>query len=363
DFISFDVGNHTLKTVKLEYPLKELQAQLKYDPDPISRLYAANAIAKKGTLEAVESLSAALLNDAFWAVRAEVAEALATIQLSQAVDGLLKGLNDQHPKVRRAVVNSLGGIKTVESYKALKSVVRNGDQSYYVEGAAATALGKVGSSTLDNGKNKENKTLNILEMVLEERAGWNEVVRSGAISGLSMFKSSEDALNLLLPYTKLGIPQALRLNAIRCLGKIAAGQNKINTDRILDRLEAIAREEFFLTQVAVVMALGQMEVSGAVRVLQGLAEQSPDGRVKRRAEEAIGRVRKTIGADKAVDELRRDLDDLKQLNRDLKSRLEALEAKTKVEKKAKVKTEEPVTENYRLEEPRRKVKRTRFVED
>ncbi|MBE9065902.1 M1 family metallopeptidase [Leptolyngbya cf. ectocarpi LEGE 11479] len=334
DFISFDVGNHTLKTIQLEYPLKELQAQLQHDPDPISRLYAAKAIAKKGTLEAVKTLSAALVNDAFWAVRAEVAEALATIQLDQAVTGLLKGLEDKHPKVRRAVVNALAGVKTVESYKALKSVVEKGDKSYYVESAAAMALGKVGASTLDNGKNKEKKTLKLLEMVLEKRAGWNEVVRSGAIGGLSVFKSSEAALDLLLPYTEIGVPQALRLTAIRALGRIAAGQSKGGCDRILDRLEAIAREEFFLTQVAVVMALGQMEVSGAVRVLRGLAEQSPDGRVKRRAEEAMGKVRKAIGADKAVDELRRDLDELKQLNRDLKSRLETLEAKAKAEKKA-----------------------------
>ncbi|MEO0869265.1 MAG: M1 family metallopeptidase, partial [Cyanobacteria bacterium J06642_11] len=137
DFISFDVGNHTLKTVKLEYPLKELQAQLTYDPDPISRLYAAQAIAKKGTLEAVESLSNALQNEPFWAVRAEVAEALATIQLSQAVEGLIQGINDAHPKVRRAVVTALGGIKTGASYKALKAIVKNGDASYYTEGSAA----------------------------------------------------------------------------------------------------------------------------------------------------------------------------------------------------------------------------------
>ena len=52
DYISFDVNNYFLKTVKLEYPLAELKAQLKYDPDPISRTYAAIAIGKKGNLEA-----------------------------------------------------------------------------------------------------------------------------------------------------------------------------------------------------------------------------------------------------------------------------------------------------------------------
>ena len=50
DYISFDVNNYFLKTVKLEYPLAELKAQLKYDPDPVSRTYAAIAIGKKGNL-------------------------------------------------------------------------------------------------------------------------------------------------------------------------------------------------------------------------------------------------------------------------------------------------------------------------
>ena len=75
-FISFDVDNHYLKTVSLEYPLPELKAQLKYDPDPLSRIYAIAAIAKKGGLEAVNALGEALTDDAFWAVRLEVAKKL-----------------------------------------------------------------------------------------------------------------------------------------------------------------------------------------------------------------------------------------------------------------------------------------------
>ncbi|MEM9906794.1 MAG: M1 family metallopeptidase [Cyanobacteria bacterium P01_D01_bin.44] len=329
DFISFDVGNHFLKTVKLEYPLKELKAQLGHDPDPISRIYAAEAIAKKGSLEAVKALIQALQHDPFWAVRAEVAEQLAKIQLDQAVDGLLKGLKDKHPKVRRAVVEALAGIKTADSYKALKTLVEKGDESYYVESAAVRSLGKVGSSTFDKGKDKEKKTLKLLDTVLKERSGWNEIIRSGAIGGLSQFKTSEAALELLIPYTELGTPQALRLNAIRALGTISTGQTPASVDKILERLEALAREDFFLTQVATVGALSQMESPGAIRVLRGLAEQSPDGRVKRRAEEAAQKVQKNIGSDKALDELRKDLDAVRKVNQELKSRLETLEAKAK----------------------------------
>ena len=126
DFISFDVGNHYLKTVELTYPVAELKAQLKHDPDPLSRIEAATALAKKGSLEAVNALTAALTDDPFWGVRAEVAEQLASVKLDQAVAGLLKGLKDKESKVRRAVAEALGDIKTAESYKALKTIADKG---------------------------------------------------------------------------------------------------------------------------------------------------------------------------------------------------------------------------------------------
>ncbi|MEO0519114.1 MAG: M1 family metallopeptidase [Cyanobacteria bacterium P01_A01_bin.116] len=328
DFISFDVGNHLLKTVELAYPVAELKAQLASDPDAISRLFAAEALAKKGSLEAIASLETALTSDPFWAVRAEVAENLGSVKLTQAEDALLKGLKDKHPRVRRAVVEALGDVKTAESYKALKGVVEKGDASYYVESAAARSLGKIGKATID-GKEKEKKTLKLLDTVLKEKSGWNEVVRSGAIAGLAQFKSSEDALDLLLPYTELGVPQALRLVAIRSLGAISLGQEKLAVERILERLEALSREDFFLTQVATVAALAQMEVRGAISILRALADHSPDGRVKRRADEAAQKVQKKIGADKAIADLRSELDEVKKTNKDLKSRLESLEAKAK----------------------------------
>ena len=289
---------------------------------------AAEAFAKKGSLEAVESLEQSMKSEPFWAVRAEVAGQLGSVQLTQAEAAQPIGLQDKHPKVRRAVVTALGDVKTSESYKALKGVVEKGDESYYVEAAAVRSLGNLGTTTLD-GKDKEKKTLKLLDSVLKERSGWNEVVRSGAIAGLSKFKTSTAALDLLLPYTELGIPQPLRLAAIRSLGTISTGQEKTTVERILDRLEALSREDFFLTQVATVAALSQMEGQGAIAILRGLATHSPDGRVKRRADEAAQKVQKKIGADLALADLRQELAEVKETNKELKSRLETLEAKAK----------------------------------
>jgi aminopeptidase N len=325
-FVSFDCGNNYLKTVSLEYPTPELKAQLQFDPDPISRIYAAKALAKKGGLEAVKALSEALTKDTFWGVRVEVAKQLAQVKLDQASEAVMAGLKDEDTRVRRAVVEALSKIKTVESYNALKQVVENGDASYYVEASAAGALGKMVSANL---KEQEDEVLQLLTHVLREKAGWNEVVRSGAISGLSQMKSSPVALNVILEYTTPGIPQPLRLTAIRALGAISTGQTPNNTEWILEQLEDLSGESFFLTQVAVVGALGQMETAKAIGVLRSLADQTPDGRVRRMAEEAVQKVQKNVGSDQAVKQLREELDQLKKENQELKSRMENLEAKSK----------------------------------
>ncbi|MEH2210943.1 M1 family metallopeptidase [Nostoc sp.] len=327
-FISFDVGNNYLKTVTLEYPIAELKAQLEFDPDPISRSYAAAALAKKGGLEAIIALSASLKNDPLWGVRVEVAKQLAQINLDQAFDGLVPGLKDKNAYVRRAVVEALTQFKTAESYKVVRGLVQKGDPSYYVEAAASRVIGAIASSNLEE-KPKEDKVLKLLKSVLEEKAGWNEVVRSGAIAGLAEFKTSEAALNLLLEYTKLGVPQPLRLATIRALGKISVGQSPVNLERILEKLTELAKESFFLTQVSVAAALGQMETPKAVGILRSLAEQTADGRVRRSAEEEISKVQKNIGSEKTLRQLREDFDQLKQQNQELRSRLENLEAKSK----------------------------------
>jgi aminopeptidase N len=326
-FVSFDVGNNFLKTVCLEYPIPELKAQLEFDPDPISRIYAAEALAKKGSLEALKALATALQKDSFWGVRVEVAKQLAEIKLDMAFDALIAGLKDENSYVRRATVQALGKIKTDASYEAVKGIVQKGDASYYVEAEAASAVGSIVAVNVEE-KCKQDEAVKLLQTVLEQKAGWNEVVRSGAIAGLAELKTNQAALNVILEYTRLGIPQPLRLTAIRALGKISVGQNPANLEVILERLSEVAKETFFLAQMAVVAALGQMETPKAIAILQSVRDRTSDGRVRRYAEEEIAKVQKNIGTENAVKQLRDELEQLKQQNQELKSRLESLEAKS-----------------------------------
>ncbi len=324
DLISFDVGNYWLKTVTLKYPVDLLKNQLKYDLDPISRIYAAEALGKKGGLEAVKALAEALTSDRFWGVRVEVAKNLAKIKLDRAAEALNTGLEDADARVRRAVINALSKFKTPAVYDTVAQFLQAGDASYYTEAASATSLGGMVTGNL---KDKQDAAIALLKEVLSQPSGWNEVVRSGAITGLSKITTSAQAADLILEYSKPGVPQPLRLTAIRSLGAVSTGQTTEKLGEILEQLKAIASESFFLTQVAVVGALSQMQTAQAIDILNTLAAQTPDGRVRRRAEEAVLKVQKNIGADKAVKELRQEIDQLKQANLELTSRLAKLEAK------------------------------------
>ncbi len=325
-YISFDHGNNYLKQVTLEYGLAELKAGLEFNPDPLAKIQYAEAIAKKGSLEAVKALEKALLAELFWGVRLEVAEALASIKLDQAFTALAQGLNDSDARVRKTVIMGLTKTKTQASLDLIKPILKNGDPSYNVEATAATCIGDL-AQVLSNQRPPDG-VIQLLQTTLEEKAGWNEVVRSGAIAGLAKIKDSDQALETILLYTAPAIPQPLRLAAIRALGTMGKSQSKPKTEQILNRLEAIARESFFLTQVSVVIALGQIDSSGAIRILQSLSNQTPDGRVKRMADEAVTRVQAAIGSDASIKQLREELEEVKKNNQELKSRLEAIEAKS-----------------------------------
>jgi aminopeptidase N len=327
-FFLFDPTQDILKKVILEVPLPELKAQLQYASDPVARIFAAEAIAKQGTLEAVYALAQSLQDESFWGVRDEVAKFLATIKLDQTFEALLVGLSDDNAHVRCATVEAISSFNNSDSYRVIRPLAEQGDPSYYVEAAALTALGKIAAATLQ-GKPKEEKILKIFKAVLKGRAGWNEVVRSGAIAGLSQLTTSTPALSMILEYTVSGTPQPLRLAAIRALGVIYKGQAAPQLEAILDRLSVLADESFFLIQVSVVAALGQMETPKAISILQKISDRTMDGRVRRMADEAIRTVGEAIGTNHAVQNLQKELDELRKSNQDLKSRVAELEAKMK----------------------------------
>ena len=328
-FLSLDPHNAIPKTLTLDYPLPLLKAQLQGDPNPVSRIEAALALAQQGGLEALNALALALREDPFWGVRVEIAEQLPQIKLDQTLEALMPGLQDRDPRVRRATVNALAQLPVAPSYQALKAIALKGDASYWVEADALASLGKFGE-VLEADTDYEPEILALLTQALQDRSGWNDVVQVGAVRGLSGLKQSRAALDLILTCVQVGNSQSLRLAAIRALGTIASGQTPGDLDRILQQLNLLSRETFYLTQVAVVVALKAIDHPKALGILRDLGEQTTDARVRLVADEARARVQERLAKDASLKGLRKDLDTLRRDNQTLRSRLEDLEAKTKV---------------------------------
>jgi len=325
-FISFDKGNHFIKKVVLDYPIAELKSQLKYDTDPISKIYAAEAISKKGGIEGLSILSEALKTEKFWGVKVEIINFLNEIKLDQVKDVLLENLNDADPRVKRAVINSLSNFKSKDIFDSILPIAQDFDQSYFVQATALKTLGEISGSKLADGINIL-ELLDLFQNILENGDGWNQVVRNGAILGLTNLPLETRALDLLIKYTKNGTHDQLRRGAIRGLGVISKGLEANQLNQVVNILDEISKENNYFCEISISMACASIKSPRVLGILENIKNQSTDDRSSRLAEETITTVRKNLGLDKSIQGLNEEFDKLKKSNQELKSRLELLEAK------------------------------------
>jgi aminopeptidase N len=315
--VRFDPGHNFLKTVEFKRPKDMLIHQLKHDPDVVGRVDAAKELAKLGTPEAVAALKDAVLDDAFWAVQNEAARALGTMRTSGARDALLECVKVKHPKARRGVVAALGQFRHDErAAAALEAVLRKGDASYYVEAAAAQALGQT----------RAPRAFDVLAEVAMAKESQSDVIRSQALAGLCELKD-ERALPIAIEWTRQGRSNPVRGAATFALGRIGQLSDRAK-DTAFDRLIELLPDEWLRVRLNAIAALAELKDTKAIAELERTRDRDLDGRVIRAAREAIRRIGE--GADKGeeVRRLRDDLDKLAEENRSLKDRVEKLEAGT-----------------------------------
>jgi aminopeptidase N len=313
DMVRFDPGHNFLKSVEFKRGKEMLLYQLKHDDDAVGRIDAAKDLAKLGTREAVEALKEAVLKDKFWAVQAEAARALGSMRSEIALDALLACTKVRHPKARRGVIAALGQFREERAAAALIAVLRQGDASYYVEAAAAQALGQTRSP----------KAFDVLSKVAMKKESMNDVIRSSALLGMMELKD-ERALPIAIEWTRRGKSNPVRGAATSALGKIGLLSDRAK-EQAYDRLIELLPDEWLRVRLNAVAALAELKEMKAVGELGRTVDRDLDGRVIRFAREAMARLRE--GADKGeeIRKLRDDFDKLSEENRAMKDRLDKLE--------------------------------------
>ena len=322
--VRFDEGGWLIKTLDFERPADMLRYQLAHDPDVLGRIEAAEALGRLGDPQSIAALEQRLIDESFWSVRGAIADALAQQRNERALTALIGALGVvDEPKARRAIVAALGVFHAPEqadlaerAATTLTALLAHGEPSYFVEAAAANALGKT------NVPGAYESLLPLLD-----RASWNETIRMGVFAGLGALGDLR-CVETLTSWLDRSKPQDARMGAANGL-RVLATTRRIEGEaqvRAVDALIAALDDPWELVVYSTIGALAAWGDQRAIPALRRLVDRSPDERTVRGARLTIRTLQQGRTAGDETRQLRKDLEELRQRNRALTERLEALEA-------------------------------------
>jgi aminopeptidase N len=212
------------------------------------------------------------------------------------------------------VVRALGNFRANEpAATALAGVIERGDPSYFVEAEAALALGKT----------RDGRAFDLLARTME-RASYLDVIRAHALAGMAETRDPR-AIDVAKSWCAYGRPPRARVAAIGTLAKMAQ-YHEARRDEIIDFLTPFADDREFMVRMRLPGAFEDIGDAKGLAALRRLAEHDLDGRVQRRANEAIAIVSEGRSHIEEGRRLRDDMDKLREDNRKLRDRLDKLES-------------------------------------
>jgi aminopeptidase N len=306
----FDPGAFILADVSYAFGADFAAATLAGDPDIVACIRAARELAKDGSAQAREALRSAFGRDIFWGVLAEIAHALGDTRAPWAREILIGALGHPHPKVRRAVADSLGFFRDKSVADALLEPAKS-DASYFVQSAALHSL----------GKSRDARAFDVLHAAVATHS-WNGVVESGAALGLGDLGDARSTA-VLAQAAALGNEEALRRSALLALAR----QGELVEAERTACVEVITRyldDPMFMVQRSAIHAAEHLADRRFLGTLDRLTHSAFDGRVRRDAVEAAIRIRESLKVPAQVTGLRTDLDALREEHRKIQEKIEAL---------------------------------------
>jgi aminopeptidase N len=326
DWVTVDGRGDYLAEMELDASQTNLTNQLKYDPNVISRIRAAETISKNSTLNSVKTLYESYKSECFWGVRKAIINALSDIRIEQVSDILSESLEDENSQVRIATIQALKNFPTKKNFELLYKFYNQGDDSYFTLATCLTVLGTLAHHLQGDYIKKAFELQK--QAVFSKQPSWNWTIESGAVLGVSKLKDHQEAFELLISLSKRGTETKIRLTALTGLSSFAIVSNIDKVDKIIQILENASFENDLPVQMAVVNACARLENYRSIGVLQSLLDRTIYPRIKRKVEKTIEKLQKQIGLDKSLDKINLKLQELENENRELKSRLLELEHKS-----------------------------------
>ena len=316
---SIDPYFKVLKEIKsTKAPEDLLITQLERGDTIFSKIDALRALKDKFSDNVVKVLKNLILNkDTFWAVSVEAANTLGSynnandhLKTDKAYSALADCFSSgiKNPKSRRAVVRNIGVFEKEDSINILVPLIQqHSDPSYFVEGEAATALGKSSKHILD--KSRKEEMISILKNVAERTDTFRNIPARSAINGLKEFFKDDDkqlvsqVATFLINKSRYGNHDLVRRAATPALGKFLLDkEKKVNFD-VFGRLKELLRDERSLIRTSACTAFADPDAKPSkpdailmeiIDELTQVAGHDIDGFTRRAAENSFITIKEWI---------------------------------------------------------------------
>jgi aminopeptidase N len=319
--VRLDPDYTLLAKINFQPPRPMLDAQLADQDDAIGRLLAIEQLSGKKDKETLVKLKERLNNDPFYGVRIEASKALRTIHTDEALEALLASTQQPDARVRRQVVEDIGGFYRETAYQGTRSTLET-EKNPAILSAAIRTLGGYAKAEVHEA----------LLMFLNSESYRNEL----ADAAIAAMRSQDDptylapltdALSKREPdFTSRGFGQGLTTLAY-------LARNEEKKDRVREFLTGYVNHKKRSIRLTALSALGTLGDPKAIAVLEKFATASKESPERTTAEKAVADLR---AARKPVDDfknLRNEVLDLQKQNRELRKELDDLKKQVAAETK------------------------------
>lgn len=315
DVVRVDPYLAVLAKVNFKVPNAMLRAMLADRDDVLARLNAIDQLESKKDHESVAMLKEALNGDPFYGVRMRAASALRVIHTDDALDALLASTRQSDARVRRQVIIEAGGFYR----EAACELARKTLESEKNPDIIASALGTLGAYPRPEVKTALLKYLN--------SQSFHNHLAGAAIGAM---RAQDDAayiepLRETLVRREAEFESRTLSQGLGALAWLARRQD--NKDAVRELILRHANHSRKPVQLAALAALGTLEDTRALPVLEKFAAASKESPERIAAEKSIAAINAARKAPAELGELRNELLSLQKDNRELKKEFEALKKK------------------------------------
>jgi aminopeptidase N len=318
EIVRVDSDLTLLAKITFAPPASMLHAQLLDLEDVVGRLLAVEQLAKKKDVGTVEKLNTALNEDPFYGVRMAASKALREIATEPAFEALIKAKEQDDARVRRQVIGDVGSFYKPEALAVLKEVLA-GEKNPSIRSGAINGL--AGHDDAEAGK--------LITRALASKSFRHQL----GFAAVSAIRKQDDPA--YLPSLRAALEKDEKkfttngfASGLRALGHLARNEEDKSSVRqfLVDRVGRLNRR----VRIAAIDALGQLNDSRAIAVLEKFSASRKDTPERTAAEKAIDALRSGGKPNDDLKTLRKEVTDLKKDNQklhqdleDLKKRLDA----------------------------------------